>query len=121
MRRVLVELGVGDVARWPVLVHGGRLEASLTCPDGYHDPHTGAHPKGPERIDQATNGAATVAVIHGNPGGPRRVRNDTSRAVTLHVLRPTNSGVASNVLRVAAGQAVEVTYGTGRLLVALPA
>jgi hypothetical protein len=104
-----------DVMRW-TLYHGGRAEAVLRSPDGYHgDPGV---PHGPARIDQAVDAdrRRVVAFIYGGRG-PRRVRNEQACTMAITVVWPRDDErVQKDAFRLAAGATLPIEYRVGRML-----
>lgn len=104
-----------DVMRWQ-LYHGGRSEALLRSPDGYHGDPGVSH--GPARIDQAISGdrRRVVAFIYGGRS-PQRVRNEHACTMAITVVWPRdNESVQQDTFQLAAGAARQIEYRVGRLL-----
>ena len=104
-----------DVMRWS-LYHGGRREAVLRSPDGYAGDAGVGH--GPARLDQAVSPdrQRVVGLMYGGRS-PRRVRNDLGCAASVTVVSlRDDEQVQKDVFRLGPGEAVEVPYQVGRIL-----
>ncbi len=104
-----------DVMRWQ-LYHGGRDEAVLRSPDGYHGDVGVGH--GPARLDQAVSRdrRRVVALMYGGRA-PKRFRNDLQCLAAITVVRPRDDEqMQSDTFRLAPGELMEVEYRVGRLL-----
>jgi len=114
MRAVLYDFAP-DVMRW-TLVHGGREEAVLRSPEGYHgDPGV---VRGPARLDQAVapDRRRVVGLVYGGRP-PARFRNDLGCTARVTVVTPLPSEhVRTDTVRLAPGGEHEVDYRVGRLL-----
>jgi hypothetical protein len=107
-----------DVMTWPILVHGSREEAVLVSATGYH--YAGGSREGPARIDQAVSpdGRRAVAVIYGG-SGRKAVQNRMGCPASLTIVQPTDDAPGDmRAVTVAPGEAVDVEYRVGRLLLA---
>jgi hypothetical protein len=104
-----------DVMRW-TLYHGGREEAVLRSPGGYHgDPGV---TQGAARLDQAVapGRRRVVGLIYGGRP-PARFRNDLGCTARVTVVTPLESEeVRTETIQLAPGGEHEVDYRIGRLL-----
>ena len=117
--RDVIQRFVPDVMTFPVLVHGGRPEARLRSPDGYYEPAVGIV-EGPARIDQAVAADGRVVAVMYGGAGRKRVRNESAHDVSLLIVQPARRDVNIGGTVLGRGQAVEVNYRVGRILIALP-
>jgi hypothetical protein len=117
MRNVLRDFAP-EVMTWPTLVHGGRPEAVLVSPIGYHDP--GRRSEGPARIDQVVSPDArkAVAVVYGG-SGRKPVQNRMGCTIRLKVVRPmADQSIDMQTFTLAAGETIDMEFRIGRLLLA---
>jgi hypothetical protein len=115
--RALIRTFAPDVMRW-TLYHGGRSEAVLRSPDGYHG-DSGVS-RGPGRLDQAVSAdrRRVVAFIYGGRP-PARFQNHLGCAADVTIVTPlANEDVRTDAVRLAPGASHQVDYRIGRLLLA---
>jgi hypothetical protein len=117
MRKVLEDFA-SDVMAWPTLVHGGRDEAVLASPIGYHAP--GGPREGPARMDQAISAdrRKVAAVVYGGTGR-KPVQNRMGCTARLTVVRPReDETVQTDSFTLGPGETLDLDYRIGRLLLA---
>jgi len=117
MRKALRDFAP-DVMAWPTLVHGGRPEAALVSPIGYHG--DGGASEGPARIDQAISAdrRKAVAVVYGGRGR-KPVQNKMNCTARLTVVQPKDDEtIVSRTFTLAPGETLELNYRMGRMLLA---
>jgi hypothetical protein len=116
--RTVLENFASEVMTWPTLVHGGREEAALASPIGYHSP--GGPREGPARIDQAISAdrRKVAAVVYGGTGR-KPVQNRMGCTARLTVVRPRDDEtVQTDSFTLAPGETLDLDYRVGRLLLA---